>query len=75
MLEGVDEFIFQRFKLELPKIDAHFNPWEQLFTPRRAPQRDGFTKICLVLHPVEVHVQILENARRDPRLAGDGDQC
>src|SRR5437667_121294 len=39
------------------------------------PQRDGFTKICLVLHPVEVHVQILENARRDPCLAGDGDQC
>src|SRR5207249_8539284 len=53
IVQGMNEFFLQRFLTHLSKVDAHFDPRQKIFPLGRSPDGDGFSKIRLVLNPIE----------------------
>src|SRR5262245_49594797 len=72
IVQGADEFRFQRLVLNLPQVHADFNPGQNLFASNGSTQRNGFTKICFVLHPVQMDVQVFQKPWLYLAIAGSG---
>ena len=71
IVQGADEFSFERVRTDLPEIDADLNPGQGLVTPNGATKSKGLAEIGFVLEPFQMNVQVLENARGYLALSGD----
>ena len=56
IIESMQEFVSQRFLADLPKVHAHFDPWQDVLPFCGPPDTDRFTKIRSVLDPIELDV-------------------
>src|SRR6266850_519250 len=73
-IQGANELFLQRVVVHLAQVYTDFDPGQQLVAAGRAPHTDSLSKVRFVLHPIEVHIEVIENLGGKLSLPGQRNQ-